>query len=185
VLSAAGAAATLYGGYQAIKAVAGGGGSGGMPPLPPAMGSTGSFGLPRGPGGGVQAPWNDPSTPTGAKPFALDDSALRMCYKAPKGYVVMWDGGRRGLGRPFPVLKSWASKNRYADGTRIFTPGKKPPISVGDWSALKKANRVVHKIKMVNKMAMHVANFGSHRRAAPRLQVIEAPGRKLIGRKAA
>lgn len=186
VVSAAGLAASAYGAYSALKGTpAMGGVAGGMPALPP-PGSTGGGILPRGPGGAIQMPWSDPRESTAAGgSVALDDRYLKPMFRAPRGYVVMWDGGGRGMGRPFPVLRSWAVKNRYANGSRIFDPASKPPISVGEWNALKKADRVIKKLKTVNKRAMAVANFGSHRRAAPRLQVLEAPGRKVIGRKAA
>lgn len=107
-------------------------------PLLP-MGDTGGFGLPRGPGGGLQLPWNDPSIPGFAKPYALDDSYLRVQYRAPAGYVVVRDKDQR----PFALERGMAIK------MRVWKPGAKPPISAGDWKKFKTAARVSRKLKKI------------------------------------
>lgn len=126
------------------------GGTGGMPPIPPganlpsiAPGTTGGFGVPTGPGGQWQLPWNDPSVPSAMKPYALDDSYLKIYYRAPKGYVVIKDAS----GRPYPILKA------YARSMGLWSPQKKPPISVKDWTALKAADRTSKKLRKIANMA--------------------------------
>jgi len=46
----------------------------------------------------------------------------------------------------------------------LWKPAKKPPISVRDWSALKRANSTVKKLKKVVRMAENVANFKAQRK---------------------
>lgn len=110
---------------------------------PPAPGTTGGFGIPRGPDGKWQFPWNDPAIPDYAKPWSIDDSHLRTQYRAPKGYVVVRDKD----GQPFGILRKAAIQ------LGLWKPAKKPPISVREWNALKMSHRVVKKMKRVNKMA--------------------------------
>jgi len=123
-------------------------------PLMISPGQTGGGLVPRGPGGGMQAPWHDPSTPAGLKPYALDDSYLKTYYRAPHGYVVVRDA----KGRPYPLLKTIARQSG------LWKPAKKPPISVRDYQALKRADKTVRRIKKVNVMAKRIANFGSTKR---------------------
>jgi hypothetical protein len=136
--------------------VSGGGGGGPTPSMPmlPAMASEdmgnqhagpsgqGLWGMIpwwKGPGGRLQFPWNDPSAPNPLKQFALDDSYLKLSYRAPKGYVVIRDSD----GNPLPVLKMAAQKMGY------WHPHKKPPISVGEWHAIKKADSAVRKMRKI------------------------------------
>lgn len=126
-----------------------GGGGGGLPALPMApaqtraIQSTSPGGLPvpwwKGPGGKLQLPWNDPRIPDYLKQFALDDAYLKPYYRAPRGYVVLRDAS----GKPFAVNKAMAK----AFG--LWRPKKKPPISVSDWQAFKKAERVEKKLKKI------------------------------------
>lgn len=140
----------------------GGSPSGGLPALP-APGTNSPGILPRGPGGSLQMPWNDASPGAQAKPFSLDDRYLKQIFRSPKGYVTMWDGGRRGVGRPFPVLKTQAKHLHYADGSPVYRPHKKPPITVGEHSALKKAARVVRKVHAHHKLVAYVhSNTNAH-----------------------
>lgn len=111
-------------------------------PLP---GQTGGFGLPRGVDNKLQLPWHDPSIPAAMKPFALDDSFLKSYVRAPKGYVVVRDPN----GRPYAILKSYARSNG------LWTPAKKPPISVRDWHAFKKAQAVAKKLRKIARPALH------------------------------
>lgn len=170
VVNAAGLASAAYGGYKAITGVAGNKGlpamPGGLPVLTgvgtnrspglpqPAPGSTGSFGIPRGPGGRMQLPWNDPSVPAFLKQFALDDSYIRPAMRAPRGYVIVRDPD----GQPYPILKSIAQK------FRLWKPGKKPPISVRDWQALKRSDRTIKKLRkivtMTTRVDKHVSKGG-------------------------
>lgn len=114
---------------------------GSPPAIPP--GQTGGI-IPQGPGGGLQFPWSDPSTPSALKPFALDDSFLKVQYRSPKGYVTVRDP----QGRPYPLLRSIAVK------MGLWKPKRKPPISVKDWSAFKRAERVERKLRKIARGVM-------------------------------
>lgn len=129
--------------------------SGGLPPLP-AAGTTGGFGLPKGPGGALQLPWNDPSISGSLKPHSLDDQYLRVFYRAPKGYIVMWDGGMPHVGRPFCVEKKFARTLHYNDGSKVVKNHAKPPISVGEFHSLKRAHRTIKKVKKVHGLIAYV-----------------------------
>jgi len=157
-LKVAGALSTAYGGYQAVKAVGGAirgpatpGFTGGLPALPgvmgnkpivgklPMPGATGGFGVPRGPGGKMQLPWNDPSVPALLKQYSLDDSYIKMALRAPKGYVIVRDPD----GQPYPMLKEAARK------LGLWKPGKKPPISVGEHQSLLRAHSTIKQMKKI------------------------------------
>jgi len=157
-LKIAGAVSTAYGGYQAVKGITGvmkGPSVGTLPPggLPALSGlkmsavSPGQTGggmlpskwIPRGPGGRMQLPWNDPSVPQFLKQFALDDSFIRPAMRAPRGYVIIRDAD----GQPYPVLK------KIAQQFGLWKAAHKPPISVGEFQALKKADRTVKKMRKI------------------------------------
>jgi hypothetical protein len=131
--------------YSGMKSPSGGGG--GLPALPkmasgslPALTTSGTGGtgiIPKGPGGKWQMPWNDPNTPAILKQFSLDDQYLKPYYRAPKNFVVVHDAN----GKPYPMLK-WAARK-----FGLWKPNKKPPISVGEHQAIKKADRAVKKIR--------------------------------------
>lgn len=93
--------------------------------------------LPRGADGKLQMPWNDPNVIEALRPFALDDRYLKTYYRAPKGYVVLRDAD----GKPFPCLKMAARK------AGVWHPSAKAPISIGEWQAVKRADRAVKKIR--------------------------------------
>lgn len=123
---------------------------GGLPAMPlAAAGQTRAIqqaspgGLPvpfwKGPGGKLQAPWSDPRIPEYLKQFALDDAYLKPYYRAPRGYVVIRDA----QGRPFAVNK------QMARAFGLWRPKKKPPISVSDWQAFQKAQRVEKKLRKI------------------------------------
>jgi hypothetical protein len=153
-----------YAGYKAVSSMGGGGGGPtAMPTMPalPAMANEdmgnqhagpsgqGAWGLIpwwKGPGGRLQFPWNDPSAPQPLKQFALDDSYLKLTYRAPKGYVVIRDSD----GQPLPVLKMAAQKMGY------WRPHKKPPISVGEWQAVKRAHGAVKKMHRIFRVTTNV-----------------------------
>lgn len=140
---------TAVAAYEVFKAGQGliGGGSGSISPMPsppplnlPAgpLSPVAEAGiLPRGPGGSLQMPWNDPNVIAALKPFALDDRYLKVYYRAPKGYVVLRDAD----GKPFPCLKMAARK------AGVWKQGAKAPISIGEWEAVKRADRTVKKIR--------------------------------------
>jgi hypothetical protein len=167
-----GTAMAVYEGAQLVNDLTGGaltGGSGGsapasaanLPMLPGSaavpMGTTSGPGLlPRGPGGSLQMPWNDPNIPEYLKQFSIDDGYLRTAVRAPRGYVVLRDNE----GRPFGVNK------KIAQALRVWKPKKKPPISVTDWESLKRANRTVKKLKRVVKMSK-VVSMPSRRTTKP------------------
>lgn len=160
-LKVLGAASTAYGGAQAIKKIAGTVQGAPMPLGLPALpgvrsnqttfktgaitpGQTGGGWnpmkwIPRGPGGRMQLPWNDPSIPAFLKQFALDDSFIRPAMRGPRGYVIVRDAD----GQPYPVLK------KVAQQFGLWKPSKKPPISVGDFQALKRADRTVKKMRKI------------------------------------
>lgn len=104
--------------------------------------------LPRGPGGALQMPWNDPRIPAFLKQFAIDDGYLRSVPRAPRGYVVLRDA----QGRPFGVLK------QVARAFRLWKAKQKPPISVKQWNALKRANSTIRTMQKINKMAKTLGN---------------------------
>lgn len=165
VATAIGAASSAYGAYKTIKGVVGTKGAPTMPSVPsfslpslpgvtpnkgagrapmPMPGQTGGGWnplkwIPRGPGGRMQMPWNDPSVPAFLKQFALDDSFIRPAMRAPKGYVIVRDAD----GQPYPVLK------KVAQQFGLWKPAHKPPISVGDYQALKRADRTVKKMRKI------------------------------------
>ena len=169
VISAAAGAATVYQGAKALgmfNTSAQGQSPGLLPPLPGGAqiqpGQTGGFGLPRGPDGKVQMPWNDPSIGN-LKNVSLDDSYLRTYYKAPKGYIVMWDGGAHGVGSPFCVLKSAAAHLRYNNGAKVLHRHAKPPISVGEYHSLKKAHKTVKKVQKIHGLIKYVSEHTTHK----------------------
>lgn len=96
--------------------------------------------------GTMQLPMNVPGA-MGLPPMLSLDQG-RTYYRAPRGYVtVEWQG------KKFFMLKANAKQ------AKLWTPNKKPPISVTNWEHLKGANRTVKKLKSINKMAENVANF--------------------------
>lgn len=129
--------------------------AGGLPPLPAMFGGTGGTGiLPKGPGGKLQLPWNDPSVAQYLKAFAIDDQYLRPAFRSPPGYVTVRDAN----GRPYPLLKIIARK------FGLWKPAHKPPISVRDWQALKRSGHTVKKLRKVHKLlaVVHHANHPHH-----------------------
>lgn len=143
---------TALAAYQVYSAVTSPSSSGPMPPPPGSGGDNSGPGLlPRGPGGALQAPWNDPSPTASQKPHALDDSYLKKSYRAPHGYIVGYDPH----GRPFALEREWAKKNPYYDAhgrMKKFHPAHKPPVSVGDYHALKRSHHTIKKFDKIFKL---------------------------------
>lgn len=178
-VSAIGLAGTAYTGYKALTG-GGGGGGGGLPALP--MGAGGFAAPPPGSGYPGQAGMgersvfrNDPNVIEQLKPWAIPMRGLRQYYRAPKGFVVMKDA----VGDPYGIPKKLAQQ--YLG----WKAAKKPLLSVRDTSALRRAGVAIKKLQNAEKMARKIANWKSPRRSAAPLQVIEVPGRKVIGRKTA
>lgn len=125
---------------MARRALGGGGGAAGLPALPA------SGGLPTLPGTAMADPRvgmrsifrDDPNIVEALQPFAIPARELRTYHRAPiKGFVVRYDSA----GDPYAIPKTLARK--YLG----WKPSKKPPISVGEWEAIKRADRASKKIK--------------------------------------
>lgn len=125
---AASAVSSAFGGSKSLPALPGGG----LPALPGtsagALATMGSRGIFR----------NDANVADWVKPFAISKGDLRVQYRAPKGFVVLHDS----VGDPYAVPKQVARMLGWK-------PASKPPISVGDWNAVKKADRTVKKMKKI------------------------------------
>lgn len=142
VVNAVGIAGGVAGAVSALSNRSGGSGSG-LPMLP-----SGRGGLPMLPGtagapsivGDRSIFRNDPNIAEALKQWAISKGNLRVSYRSPmKGYVVVRDSN----GDPFALPKDLARK--YAG----WKAGKKPPISVGDWQAVKRADKTVKKVRKV------------------------------------
>jgi len=143
-------ATPLVGGALAAADFAGGlmGGTrspGQLPMLPTAAATSGLPTLPGTAGSNPvvgQRGWfqNDPNIVAALQPFAISKANLRQSYRSPiKGFVIRYDSN----GDPFAIPKTMARK--YLG----WKPSKKPPISVGDWEAVKRADRTVKKVRKV------------------------------------
>lgn len=108
--------------------------TGGLPALPGSAGSSpivGKRGIFR----------NDANVPDALKSFVISKPDLHQYYRAPmKGYVIRHDSA----GDPYALPKKMAQQ--YMG----YKPAKKPPISVGEWHALKKAHRTIKKVKKIH-----------------------------------
>lgn len=132
---------SLAGGAAAIGSLIGGSKSPGLPQLPAAGG------MPALPGAGAPPIvgsrgifQNDPNIVAALQPFAISKTNLRVGYRSPiKGYVIRYDSA----GDPYAIPKSLA--RAYLG----WKPSKKPPISVGDWEAVKRADRTVKKVRKI------------------------------------
>lgn len=157
VLGAAGAVVPFLGNSKAPALPA----LPGMPAMPSTVGRRGIF-------------QNDPNIAAQMQGFAISKANLKVCYRAPKGFVVLRDE----KGDPYGFPKEFAKQ------MGLWRPSRKPPISAGDWHSLQRANKVVNKLKTMEKMARKVANFGSRPRQQKQI-IIEQPGRRVVGRKVA
>jgi len=121
--------AALYAAGNAL-----GGSSKGMPALPgggaPAFPSTmGNRGIFR----------NDANVPAMIHEWTVSKGDLNFYPRAPKGFVILYDE----KGDPFALPRKLAMMLKW------WRPAKKPPISVGDWNAVKRADRTVTKMKRI------------------------------------
>jgi hypothetical protein len=156
----------------------------GVPPVPPPMQPTGgtatspggSWG-PRGPGNKLQLPWNDPNVHASMKAFALDDSYLKVMYRAPRGYVVVRDPN----GRPYPLQK-WAALR-----AGWWHAARRPPITAGEWHQYQTALRVEKKLAKIARRALrkHGAGTGARRSGVTMIQESGPGSVKLLTHKRA
>lgn len=144
-----GTALAVAGGAASIASLVGGrGGSGGLPALP--SGGMGVLPIP-----GMGAPetmgqrgifQNDPNVIEAIKPWAISKANLKTYYRAPKGFVIVYDQ----VGDPYALPR------KMAQMLRLWKPAAKPPISVGDFKALKRADRTAKKVKKILAMTTRV-----------------------------
>ena len=126
--------------YAAGNALSGSGGSS-LPALPggfpavPGMGSRGIFS-------------NDANVPKMIQEWTISKGDLKFYPRAPKGFVICYDE----KGDPFALPKKLAMM------LKMWRPAKKPPISVGDWQAVKRADRTVSKMKKIFAVTTRVDN---------------------------
>lgn len=159
-LTVASAGMDLFGGGGGYGPSTGMGG--GLPALPGAgtrMGERGVF-------------QNDPNIVKALQPFAISKTNLRVMYRAPKGFVIRRDE----VGDPYGIPKALARK--YLG----WKPGRKPPISAGDWHQYQTAQHVEKKLL---KLARKELRGHGHRRGGPRLETIQTVGKTVVGRKVA
>lgn len=98
----------------------------------------------KGPGGALQAPWNDPRIPQFLQQFALDDAYLKNYVRAPRGYVVIRDAN----GRPYAVLRQIARQ------FGLWHAAPKPPISASDWRHYKRNQALEKKLLKIARPAL-------------------------------
>lgn len=136
--------------------------SGGVPEVTKSMGDRSIF-------------KNDPNVIEALKPFAISKGNLKAYYRAPKGFVIMYDQVGDPYGIPRNIAKQYLG----------WKPSKKPPISVKDWEAFKRSNSVMNKLKAIEKKSNMYRKSPARRASIPRQQIIETgPGSvKVVGRK--
>lgn len=116
-------------------------GGGTLPALP------GLPGLPTAPGMGDRSIFrDDPNVVEALKPYAISAHNLKTYYRAPKGFVIVHDVNGDPYGLPKKVAQ-WAG---------LWRPAHKPPISVGDYQSLKRADRTAKKVKRIMTMVSRV-----------------------------
>lgn len=125
--------------YNLLSGSGGGGASlpalpgGNMPALP------GSAGAPPVVG---QRGWfqNDPNIAAALQQWAISKANLRTAYRSPvKGYVIVRDVNGDAYALPKFLAKKYAG----------YKESKKPPISVGDWEAVKRADRTIKSVRKI------------------------------------
>jgi len=164
VIGAVGAAATVYQVGKGLFGQSATSAPGAMPDMPgglPALPEHGSiYTATHGVGGGLQMPGFGPSIPKGLMGGdVLDDSYLKQCIRAPRGYSVVIDPS----GKPFAMRHSLAVRMKMRNPSgHVVKHQKKPPISVGQWHALQKSHHVIKQLRKVEKMARKVASYAGH-----------------------
>jgi len=86
-------------------------------------------------------------------PHILPFSSGKLFRRAPRGYVQV----ELSTGERVMMIKHMAKSHG------LWKPQPKPPISVRDWSALKRAGSVIRKLKEIGKRAEGIANFKTTR----------------------
>lgn len=191
------AAEMIGGGLNLASKLGGGGGGGAMPqlpmlPAPGAMAATAGGGMGPMDAFAMQAAATGRRGSVAMPPMTMEMiqqlqaaglmtgfKDLRVFRRSPrKDHVVVHPVGADG------GVATFALHKKLARTWGLWSPSAKPPISAGDWNAIRRANAVVKKLKGMNSDVRKVSNFGQ-RASAPRLRVMEIPGRKLIARKAA
>jgi hypothetical protein len=157
--------------YGASKLLGGGSDAPAMPAMPgmPALpDNSGLYNVTHGPGGALAIPGFGPNKMAGAR--TLDDSYLKVAYRAPKGYRVVRDE----KGKPYAMEKHDAIR------AGLSKRHHRPPISVGQWHALKKAKHVVKVLRKCDKEAARLMSFGhkGHRTAHPNVMTFAPAKRK-------
>lgn len=146
-----GNALALAGAASAVSS-AFGGKSSGLPAMPgglPALPGASAGGLATMGNRGIFR--NDANVADWMKPFTISKGDLRVQYRAPKGFVVLRDS----VGDPYAVPKQVARMLGWK-------PASKPPISVGDWNAVKKADRTVKKMRKIFAVTTRVDKQVTH-----------------------
>lgn len=157
-VSAIGLAGSAYGAYKAIAGNSGAGASlpmlpGGAAPMLPANPGFAGQGSPIQPGD-RSIFRNDPNVIKALEAFAIPKSALKVCYRAPKGFVVLHDQVGDAYGLPKVVAQKMG----------LWKAAKKPLLSVRDTNAIRRAGTAIKKLQHAEKMAKHIANWHSPRR---------------------
>lgn len=83
--------------------------------------------------------------------------------KAPSGYRIV--ECPKGSGQKVAMREETARKYGY------LSPRRRPPISVRDWTSLKRADRTVRKLDRVVQMSNRVVGKRKYRRSAPSTSV--------------
>jgi len=144
-------------------------GQAGLPALP----SAGGGGMPGQPGGGAIMPYTySPGSfrtsygrarqrqrlPMEFQQYGLDPQYIKAIYRPPRGYVLVTlvDGNRMAMRRQDAIaLNAWF-------------PGRKAPISAGEWHQYQTARRIEKKLVKIARHALH-----AHRRPAPQQNVVK------------
>jgi len=133
-------------------------------------------GLPAAPGMGERSIFrDDPNVVEALKPFAIAQRNLKQYFRAPRGFVIMKDE----VGDPYGIPKHLAKQ--YLG----WKPAKKPLLSIRDTSALKRAGTAIKKLQNAEKMARRIANWKTPQRRSQAPQIIQLPGKTVVGRKVA
>jgi len=160
-LALAGAATTLLSGNSGAPKLPA------LPGMAPGFGNTGFAG--NSPYAGDRGIFqNDPNVPDWMKPAAIAKTNLKTFYRAPRGYVVMYDA----VGDPYGIPRDLARK--YLG----WKPAKKPLLSIRDTNAIRQAGRAIKKLQNAEKMAKKIANWKS----PSRTKYIETTGH-VVGKK--
>lgn len=191
--SPVGAVATVAGiaGFEAFKHFRGRGG--GVPQLPalPMSAMDAGAGMPTGGGGGVMDAFALQAA--GKKSIAMPNltieqmnalqaaglmtefAQLRTYHRSPrKDHVVVHPQLPDGRVLTFGLHKKLAQR------WELWKPAKKPPISVGMMSALRKAKSFGKKLREINSDYKSIANFGAHK--SPWEAAAQAASKKAMGK---